>query len=77
MGEVVTVSTSGIFVHLEQGVDALCPIPFELREPSVGERVMVTITKIIPEKNKLRGKIVSIPKEDTELNLGTIAEAEE
>lgn len=65
LGEVVTIATMGVFVNLEPGVDALCPVPNPLyfREPILGESVMVKITKVLPEKNKLRGKIVSYVKE--------------
>ena len=71
LGEVVTIATMGVFVNLEPGIDALCPIPNPLyqREPIAGESVMVRISKVLPEKNKLRGKIVSYVKDSAEDDL--------
>lgn len=69
LGEVVTVTTSGVFVNIEPGMDVLCPIPNPLymREPEINDSVMVKISKVDVENHKMRGRIASYVKEDISL----------
>lgn len=57
-GEVVTVEPFGCFVNVATGVDVLCPIGREKREPIMGDTVKVEISAVYPDKNKIRGNII-------------------
>ena len=62
VGDIVTIATMGLFVNIHDGVDVLCPIPdgMAMIEPSVGDSVLVKITKVVPERRRVRGKIVKV-----------------
>lgn len=58
-GRVSGVREFGIFVNLEPGVDVFCPhLRFGL--PRKGDRAIVRITAIEPEKERIRGRIVRV-----------------
>ncbi len=56
VGTVTGWTEYGIFVNLEEGVDALAPRP--LFVPGIGERVVVIIKKIDSEKRRIKCAIV-------------------
>lgn len=52
---------NGIFANITQGVDTICTLPTWLdRPPFPGEKVIVKIYKIIPEKRKIYSSLVKI-----------------
>ncbi len=52
---------SGIFANITQGVDTVCTLPTWLdRPPFPGEKVIIKIYKIIPEKRKIYSSLVKI-----------------
>lgn len=58
-GRVSGVREFGIFVNLEPGVDVFCPhLRFGL--PRTGDRVIVRIQAVEPEKERIRGRIVRV-----------------
>lgn len=57
-GEVVTVEPFGCFVNIATGVDVLCPIGRDKREPIMGDTVRVEISAVYPDNNKIRGNII-------------------
>lgn len=68
MGTVVRIAdfkrSSGVFVNLQLGIDALCPVPREL-EIEEGSRVSMKIESITKDKDptkppKIRGRIVRV-----------------
>jgi len=59
LGEVSSVKTWGAFVNIAPGLDALCSIP-TFGEVDMGSRVTMRITKVFPEEQRVRGKILRI-----------------
>lgn len=54
-------ASDGIFANLKQGVDTICTLPTWLdRPPLIGEKVVVQVYKIIPEKRKIYSSLVRI-----------------
>lgn len=52
---------NGIFANIAQGVDTVCTLPTWLdRPPIVGEKVIVKIYKIVPEKRKIYSSLIKI-----------------
>jgi len=52
---------NGIFANITQGVDTVCTLPTWLdRPPIIGEKVIIKIYKIIPEKRKIYSSLVKI-----------------
>ncbi len=52
---------NGIFANITQGVDTVCTLPTWLdRPPFPGEKVIVKIYKIVPEKRKIYSSLVKI-----------------
>lgn len=52
---------NGIFANISQGVDTVCTLPTWLdRPPFPGEKVIIKIYKIIPEKRKIYSSLVKI-----------------
>ncbi len=52
---------NGIFANLTQGVDTICILPNWLdRPPLPGEKVVIKIYKIVPEKRKIYSSLVKI-----------------
>ena len=52
-------TNSGMFANIAQGVDTVCTLPTWLdRPPLPGEKVVVKIYKIIPEKRKIYSSLV-------------------
>lgn len=52
---------NGIFANIMQGVDTVCILPTWLNRPPLpGEKVIVKIYKIIPEKRKIYSSLVKI-----------------
>ena len=58
IGEVTTVEPFGCFVNISPGIDVLCPISRDKREPVEGDNVKIAITATHSDKNKIRGKII-------------------
>lgn len=57
-GEVVTVEPFGCFVNISPGIDVLCPISRDKREPVEGDNVKIKITATHSNENKVRGTII-------------------
>lgn len=56
---------NGIFANIAQGVDTVCTLPTWLdRPPFPGEKVIVKIYKIVPEKRKIYSSLVKIMGSD-------------
>ena len=56
---------NGIFANIAQGVDTSCILPTWLdRPPLIGEKVVIKIYKIIPEKRRIYGSLVKIIGDD-------------
>ena len=52
---------NGIFANIAQGVDTVCTLPTWLdRPPFPGEKVIIKIYKIVPEKRKIYSSLVKI-----------------
>ena len=52
---------NGIFANIAQGVDTICTLPTWLdRPPFPGEKVIVKIYKMLPEKRKIYSSLVKI-----------------
>ncbi len=52
---------NGIFANIAQGVDTVCTLPTWLdRPPFPGEKVIIKIYKIIPEKRKIYSSLIKI-----------------
>lgn len=62
----ITVYTdNGIFANIAQGVDTVCILPTWLdRPPFPGEKVIIKIYKIIPEKRKIYSSLIKIMGSD-------------
>ena len=61
LGEVTGYTDDGIFVNIAQGIDTICILPTWLnRPPFPGEKVIVKIYKLIPEKRKVYSSLVKI-----------------
>lgn len=57
---------NGIFANIAQGVDTVCTLPTWLdRPPFPGEKVIIKIYKILPEKRKIYSSLVKIIGSDT------------
>lgn len=58
-GEVSGIPDYGIFVNLlEPGVSVLCKQKEENFRPGIGEKVIVKITEMNPEKEEIRGRVI-------------------
>ena len=57
VGRIVTVKPWGIFVELSPGVDALCSVPPTI-DVEVGLEVVLKINEVVPDKSRIRGKIL-------------------
>ena len=56
---------NGIFANIAQGVDTVCILPTWLdRPPFPGEKVIIKIYKIIPEKRKIYSSLIKIMGSD-------------
>ena len=56
---------NGIFANIAQGVDTVCILPTWLdRPPFLGEKVIIKIYKILPEKRKIYSSLVKIIGDD-------------
>lgn len=56
---------NGIFANIAQGVDTVCTLPTWLdRPPFPGEKVIIKIYKIVPEKRKIYSSLVKIMGSD-------------
>lgn len=52
---------NGIFANIAQGVDTVCTLPTWLNRPPLqGEKVIVKIYKIVPERRKIYSSLVKI-----------------
>lgn len=59
-------SENGIFANIAQGVDTICTLPNWLdRPPLEGEKVIIKIYKIVPEKRKIYSSLIKILGSDT------------
>ena len=57
---------NGIFANISQGVDTACTLPTWLdRPPLIGEKVIIKIYKIVPEKRKIYSSLIQIIGRDT------------
>lgn len=57
---------NGIFANIAQGVDTVCTLPTWLdRPPFPGEKVIIKIYKIVPEKRKIYSFLIKILGSDT------------
>ena len=57
---------NGMFANIAQGVDTVCTLPTWLdRPPLPGERVIIRIYKILPERRKIYSSLVKIIGGDT------------
>lgn len=63
-GKVSSVTSFGIFVNIMPGIDALCGMPREIREPARDEMVTIRIQKLFPENHRVRGVITGFVKDD-------------
>ncbi|MFT9486633.1 MAG: S1 RNA-binding domain-containing protein [Tepidibacillus sp.] len=59
LGKVSGIAEFGIFVNLEPGVDAVIP-HFPKRKVKFGDQVLVKITKIFPEEQKITAKGIRV-----------------
>jgi len=58
---------NGIFANIAQGVDTVCTLPTWLdRPPFPGEKVIIKIYKIVPEKRKIYSSLVKIIGSDAD-----------
>lgn len=54
-------ANDGIYANLKQGVDTICTLPTWLdRPPLIGEKVVIQVVKIIPEKRKIYSSLLRI-----------------
>lgn len=52
---------NGIFANISQGIDAVCVLPTWLdKPPLIGDKVIIKIYKIIPEKRKIYASIIKV-----------------
>ena len=52
---------NGIFANISQGVDTVCTLPTWLdRPPLPGDKVIIKIYKIIPERRKIYSSLVKV-----------------
>ena len=63
-GKVSSVTSFGIFVNIMPGIDALCGMPRELREPARDDVVTIRIQKLFPENHRVRGVITGFVMDD-------------
>lgn len=66
LGTVTNVLAFGCFVNIAPGVDALCPIEAEIKEPEQGDQVRVRIQNVIKEERKVRGRIIGYIEDEEE-----------
>lgn len=60
-GEIRTLKSWGCYVRIAQGLDALAPIPEYAEYPlEVGTKVVIALTSVNADENRLRGKIVRV-----------------
>lgn len=58
---------NGIFAKIVQGVDTICTLPIWLdRPPMPGDKVVIKITKIAPEKRKVYSTLVKVIGSDVD-----------
>lgn len=63
LGTVTGIPEYGVFVNLEQGVSALCPLPrWADFNPNVGDKVLIKIQKINKETRKISATLVRLIK---------------
>ena len=61
LASVTGYTDNGIFANIAQGVDTICTLPTWLdRPPFPGEKVIIKIYKIVPEKRKIYSSLVKI-----------------
>jgi small subunit ribosomal protein S1 len=59
LGNITGVMEYGVFVNLEQGVDALVKLP-KYGDPEPGKKALVRIDEINPEKRWIKGKLIRL-----------------
>jgi len=59
-GIVVKVCIDKVYVNIAPGLDMLCPFPDTVAEIKEGDFARMKITKVFPEKKRVRGIILSI-----------------
>lgn len=53
----------GVFVNLEQGISALCPLPrWANFNPNIGDKVLIKIKEINKEKRRIKATLVRVVK---------------
>ena len=61
MQQLQDIQTTGIFANIMQGVDSVCTLPTWLdRPPLPGDKVIIKIYKIVPEKRKIYSSLVKV-----------------
>ena len=51
----------GIFATIKQGVDTICILPTWLDKPPLpGDKVVIKINKIIPERRKIYSSLIKV-----------------
>lgn len=61
IGTVSDMAPDGVFIDLAEGVTGMAPYP-ETFEPQIGDRVRVRIGRILPERRRIRLKIIGGPR---------------
>ena len=61
LAKITGYTKNGIFANIDQGVDTVCTLPTWLdRPPFLGEKVIVKIYKILPERRKIYSSIIKV-----------------
>ena len=67
LAEVTGYTHNGIFAKIAQGIDTIATLPTWLdRPPLLGEKIIIKIYKIVPEKRKIYSSIIKVIGSDEE-----------
>lgn len=65
LGEVTGYSDNGVFVKLGQGIDTMATLPNWMEvPPTPGDKVIIKIKKILPEKRKIYSSLLKIVRRE-------------
>lgn len=59
-GKVVKLTSDRVYVNIAPSLDALCSIPKYMCAFEEGDIVRISITRVIPEQQRIRGKILNV-----------------
>lgn len=66
LGTITGYSDNGVFVNLDQGIDTMATLPNWMEiPPTPGDKVIVRIKKIQPEKRKIYSSLLKIVRRET------------